>query len=80
MCVCVYVFDSTGQLLGCTRNSNSTDFKNKGRNPEPFCENSQGKLFVYFSKCVSSELWQMLCLGPSRQGDECPYHGWKAVA
>ena len=30
-----------GQFLGCTRNSNSTDFKNKGRNPEPFCENSQ---------------------------------------
>lgn len=45
VCVCVCVFDSTGQFLGCTRNSNSTDFKNKGRNPEPFCENSQGKLF-----------------------------------
>lgn len=54
MCVCV--FDSTGQFLGCPRNSNSTDFKNKGRNPEPFCENSQGKLFVYFSKCISLEL------------------------
>lgn len=48
VCVCVCVFDSTGQFLGCSRNSNSTDFKNKGRNPEPFCENSQGKLFRYY--------------------------------
>ena len=48
VCLCVSLFDSPGQLLGCTRNSNSTDFKNKGRNPEPFCENSQGKLFYYY--------------------------------
>lgn len=41
--VCVCVFDSTGQFLGRPRNPNSTDFKNKSRNPEPFCENSQGK-------------------------------------
>lgn len=39
------VFGSAGQFLGCSRNSDSTDFKNKGRNPEPFCENSQGKPF-----------------------------------
>lgn len=66
----VCVFNSTGQFLGCTRNSDSTDFKNKGRNPEPFCENSQGKLFIYFSKCVSSELWL----------DRDTYHGWEVVA
>lgn len=68
VCVYVCVFNSTGQFLGRTRNSNSTDFKNKGRNPEPFCENSQGKLFVYFSKYASSELWQMFCLEPAEQG------------
>lgn len=39
------VFGSAGQFLGCSRNSDCTDFKNKGRNPEPFCENSQGKPF-----------------------------------
>lgn len=37
-------------------------------------------LFVYFSKYVSLELWQVLCLGPARYGDRGPHHRWKAVA
>lgn len=67
VCVCVSVFDSPGQFLGCTRNSNSTDVKNKGRNPEPFCENSQGKLFYYcfFPSCPVFFVSEICFLGTS---------------
>lgn len=61
VCVCVCVFDSTGQFLGCTRNSHSTDFKNKGRNPEPFCENSQGKLFPRLPVPFLSSFFSKMC-------------------